>query len=443
MSLVAGRKQPIVRPQHPLRTEALRGFAPWSGAAVLLTLAATLAGSAGRWQGGWDETVAQLHNALLIVVPLATAAGCRQGGRERRRHTEELWRTAARGPLVRFLASALPIGLWMAAGYLVAAALALLATWPYAQGGRPWPTALPGDAVALAAAALIGHVAGRLVPSRLAAPLLAVAGYLGLGFALDRFGFGRSLNPAFPVPDTWVPVWWQPVAMAVWAGGLAAAAVLVHTLRRRSTALLPLAAAAAAGALLVQTGDGLWHDDPVARRQVCDTSTTPAVCVNARYAGLLPQVTDALSGITGRLKGVRNLPVRWEDHPGSPRPDEAELPMLTPFGRSVVRGRLTDPQQYAWEAVAALRLRGDCRERTNARVLRADDAVENHLAPNPLRKAFDDEDARGDEAHRAELRKRRAARARLAAMDEEERRTWLSAYFAARGACDLGGVPEL
>ncbi|MFG2884037.1 hypothetical protein ACGFYV_17365 [Streptomyces sp. NPDC048297] len=41
------------RAPHPLRAEALRGFAPFAGAAVLLTLGVTLAGSADRWQGGW------------------------------------------------------------------------------------------------------------------------------------------------------------------------------------------------------------------------------------------------------------------------------------------------------------------------------------------------------------------------------------------------------
>ncbi|MFF3464455.1 hypothetical protein [Streptomyces sp. NPDC002619] len=430
---------------HPLRAEAVRGFAPWAGAAVVLTLGVLLAGSSARWQGGWAETAAELHNAQLIVVPLAAAAGCWQGGRERRRRTGELLTTAVRAPLTRFLASALPAALWVAAGQLVAAGLALLATWPYAHGDRPHLALLPADLVASAAAVLAGHVVGRAVPSRLAAPLLAMAGYVGLGIlAVSREGSGRHLNPAFPVGDTSVPVWWQPAAMAVWTAGPAAAAVLAYTVRRRTSALLPLAAATAAGALLVQTGDGLWHSDPLARRQVCDTSVTPAICVNARYSGLLPQVTEALSGITGKLEGVRNLPVRWEDRPGEPRADEAQLPMLTPLGWSLVRGRLTDPEQYAREAVGSLQLRGDCLEKQlDARVLRVDDAVQAYLAPSPLQKALDDADARGDEAHRAELRKRLAARARLASMSDEERRDWLSAYMAARGSCRPSEVPAL
>ncbi|MFF5531722.1 hypothetical protein ACFY71_04480 [Streptomyces cinerochromogenes] len=432
------------RAPHPLRAEALRGFAPWAGAAVLLSFGAMLAGTADRWQGGWAETATETHTAMLITLPLAAAAGCWQGGRERRRRTEELWRTTVRPPLARLLAAALPVALWVAAGYLVTAALALLATWPYAQGDHPHPALLPGDTVAMAAGALAGHVLGRTVPTRLAAPLLAMAGYVGLGvLSADGPDVGRPLSPATSLAVGELPVWWQPWAMAVWTGGLACAAALAYAARSRVTALLPLAAALAAGALLVQAGDGLWHTDPLARRQVCDTSTTPAVCVNARYAGMLPQVGDALSGVTGKLAGVRNLPARWADHDGALRADEARLPAITPLGWSAVRGRLTDPEQFAWEAVAALE-GDDCPERTlTARVLGADDAVEHYLAPTRVRKALDEDDARGDRTRRAELRERRALRARLAGMAEDERRDWLSAYFAARAACDPKGVPAL
>lgn len=451
MTLVAEKKRehrpratvPARASRHPLRAEFLRGFAPWVGAAILLMIAAAMAGRAGQWQGGWAETRDNLRTtAGLLCVPLAAAAGCWQGGREHRRGTEELMATAVRGPLARCLASALPVALWATAGYLVAAVLALLATWPYAMGDGPHATALLADATAVTAAALVGHVVGRRVTWRLAAPLLAVVGYVGLGILSFKAKSLVHLSPVHDGPVHAVAVWWQPLAMAVWTGGLAAAAVLAHAARRRATALLPLAAAAAAGALLVQTGDGLWHTSPLARRQVCDTSTTPQICVNARYEEMLPQVKDALSGLTGRLEGVRNLPVRFEDRLGGSRPDEAELPMLTPIGWSVVRGRLTDPQRYTWEAGMALYNRLDCEE-VDPEVDRTDDAVEHYLAPRPSAEHFDEVHARGTEADRAELKARKEARARLRAMGDEERRAWLSAYFATAGDCDPGKVPAL
>ncbi|MFI2374322.1 hypothetical protein ACH5AO_04510 [Streptomyces sp. NPDC018964] len=433
-----------LRALHPLRAEAVRGFAPWAGVAMTLTLVVALAAGSERWQGGWAETRDQVHTtAMLLGVPLALAAGCWQGGRERRRGTGELLATAVRGRTAAFLASALPVALWLVAGYAVATALALLATWYCAMGDRPRLGTPLADAAVVACAALTGQVVGRLVAWRLAAPLLAAAGYVVLGVAgYGDPGSAGHLSPFTDHPSASVPVWWQPLVTVAWTGGLTAAAVLAYTARRRTLALLPLVAAAAAGTLLVQTGDGLWRTDPLARRQVCDASTTPQICVNARYEKLLPQITEALSGMTGRLEGVENLPVRFEDRPGRPGPDEVELPMITPIGWSVVRGRLTDPEEYAWAAGMTLQGRGECDE-VAPRVAAADDAVEYHLAPSPLRRRFDEQYARGSAAERAALGERLAARERLASMGEEERRAWLSAYFATRGECDAKGVPAL
>ncbi|RZU37424.1 hypothetical protein EV284_2593 [Streptomyces sp. BK022] len=413
---------------HPLRPEVLRGFAPWAGAAVLLVLSVLLTASADTWQGGWAETAAQLHHSLLIGLPLAAAAGCRQGGRERRRRTEELWGTAVRPPLTRLLASALPVALWVAVGYLVAVTAASLATWPYSVGDSPRLTLVPGDAAALAAAALAGHLAGRAVSTPLAAPLLGVAGYVGLGLAA---GQEWALDPASYLAANVLPLWWQPLAMALWTLGLALALTLAQAARRRATALLPLAVALAA-ALPLSAGNGPWRPDPLTHRQVCDTSTVPVICVNARYSGLLPEVRAALSGVTGKLRGVHGLPARWSDQDAESA-DAAPLPTLAPFGWSVVRGRLTDPEQYAWEAVMSLR--GECGDGPE-RIL-ADDAVEAYLAPNPRQRHFD------ALAPTGRRRAYRAARAKLAGMDEERRRAWLSAYFSARNSCDDGAVPSL
>ncbi|WP_328871422.1 hypothetical protein OHT76_15585 [Streptomyces sp. NBC_00287] len=444
MSLVAERTERTRPLTHPLRPEFLRGFAPMAGAAVLLTLAVALAVPAESWQGGWKETRAHVHTAAqLLGVPMALAAGCWQGGRERRRRTTELMATAVRGSLARFLASALPVALWTAVGHLVAAALALLATWYCATGDSPYLLVPLVDTVVVGCAALAGAVVGRMLPWRPAAPSLAVAAYVTLGvLAYGSAGALGHLSPIAHDSGHKVPVWWQPLATATWMGGLALAAVLAHAARRRATAALPLAAAIAAGALLVQTGDGLVRTNPVARHQVCDTSTTPQICVNARHEKLLPQITEALSGLTGRLEGVQNLPLRFEDRPGRSRADEVQLPMLTPFGSNVVRGRLADPERYAWEAGMMLIGRAWC-DRTDPVVGRTDRAVEHYLAPSPAEAHFDEIDAKGDKARRVEFKAQQQARARLLAMSEEERRSWLSEYFATADECDPSGVPTL
>jgi hypothetical protein len=434
MTLVAERPRVT---EHPLRPEVRRGFAPWAGGAVLLTLLVALAVPAETWQGGWAETRNRTHTAaVLLGIPLAFAAGCRQGGRERRCRTGELMETSVRGPLPRFLASALPVALWVAAGHLAAAALALLATWYCATGDSPYLVVPLADSLVLGCAALAGQVGGRVLPWRLTAPLLATAAYVLLGtLSYDGRGTLAPLSPLLETADHQVPVWWQPMVTVAWVGGLAAAAVLAHAARRRVTALLPLTAATAAAVLLVQTGDeGLARTNPIALRQVCDTSTTPQICVNERYEELLPAIRDALSGLTGRLEGVRNVPVRFADGPGKARADEVRLPMVTPLGRSVVRGELTDPRRYAWEAGMMLIGRADC-DRTDPALGRVDDAVEYYLAPSPMRDHFDGLDPDVDAKKRT--------RARLLAMADEDRRAWLSEYFATTDVCDPKAAPAL
>ncbi|RFC74272.1 hypothetical protein [Streptomyces sp. AcE210] len=436
------------RPRHPVRAELLRGFAPWSGLAALLSVGGLMVSKAAQWQGSWPETMSNLHlTAAVLAVPLALAAGAWQGGRERRTRMGELRASMPRGPLAQFLVCALPVALWVTAGYALAAAGSLLASLPYTSAGHPLPLVLLGDALTVGACALLGHVAGRTVPWRLAAPVLALGGYVLVGLALTADSAVRFVGPAggFPLGSSRVPVWWQPLVFALWGSGLALTAVLAHAARRRATALVPLAAALAAAGVLVQSGDSMWQRDPLIQRQVCDDSA-PRVCVSAAYPGMLPEVSDALSGLMGRLDGVQNLPVRFEDLPGRPHGDEAELPDLTPLGWGVVRGELTDPRQYAWEAARKL-VRDDCPtlKAQDARIGRTDEAVLRWLAPNPLWEQIHSAEARGDKQRRAAYRADEAALDHLEAMSPETRRAWLSRYFATARDCapDPKEVPSL
>ncbi|MFG3366622.1 hypothetical protein ACGF0K_16765 [Streptomyces sp. NPDC048156] len=439
------------RPHHPLRAELLRGFAPWSGIAALLSVGGLMASKAAQWQGSWPGTMSNLHlAAAALAVPLALAAGAWQGGRERRTRMGELRASMPRGPLAQFLVCALPVALWVTAGYALAAVGSLLASLPYTSAGHPLPLVLLGDALTAGASALLGHVAGRLVPWRLAAPVLALSGYVLFGLASTADSAIRFVGPAggLPLGSTTVPVWWQPLVFALWGSALALTAVLAHAARRRATALVPLVAALAAAVVLVQSGDSMWQRNPLTQRQVCDEST-PRICVSAAYPGMLPKVSDALSGLMGRLDGVQNLPVRFENLPGRPHEDEAELPDLTPLGWGVVRGELTDPQQYAWEAAQNL-VRDDCPmpKDQDPRIGRTDQAVTRWLAPSRLQEQIRDQNLvvhRGDKKRLAEDRADEAALDHLKAMSPETRRAWLSRYFATARDCapDPKEVPSL
>ncbi|MFF3320682.1 hypothetical protein [Streptomyces sp. NPDC002889] len=436
---------------HPLRSELRRGFAPWAGLAFSATVGIAMAMKAPQWQGSWGATQADLHIAsTLLGGPLAAAAGCWHGGRERRRRTDELRASAARGTLAQFLMASLPVAAWIAAAYAVVAAGVFAATWPYASASRPLLSPALADAAFLVAMTLLGHVVGRLVAWRPAAPALAVCGYLALGVPTYGTAGIRHLSPA-SASDTGdlLPVWWQPLAATVWVAGLAAAAVLACAASRKYTALLPLTAAAVAAVLITQTGDRMWRDDPLAHQQVCDTSVRPHICVSALYPGLLPEVKAALSGLTQRLEGVENLPVRFEDLAGEPKPDEAQLPMLTPMGWTLVRGELTDPERYAGEAAAALAAGDPCEARLgDERASRVDSTVADWLGPSRVRDTIERDSLRwaqqnGDKKVVAGIEADGAARARLASMGDDERRAWLSRYFATADSCDPKQVPAL
>ncbi|WP_257004754.1 hypothetical protein [Streptomyces sp. Tue6028] len=380
--------------------------------------------------------------AGIIGAPFALAAGAWQGGRECRLRMTELRASTVRTPLVQLLTAALPLACWLAAAYLTATAGALLACAPYASAGGPMPLVHAGTALSLAACAVLGHTAGRVAPFRLTAPVLAVCGYVVAGITTNHRSDLRYLTfaPVGFLGDAKLAVWWYPALSAAWVVGLAAAAVLAQAAYRRAGALLPLAVALVAAVLLVRTGDGLLRDNPLIHRQVCDDSTTPRVCVNATHPGLLPEVTHALSDLTGRLKGVQNLPVRFEDAGRSPRQDEAQLPILTPFGWNAVRGKVTDPERYAWEAVQAL-VRQDCGELPSERIQVTDEAVLRWLAPDSVSEGIREEyvaQARqhGDTEELARFRAQDEAYAHLTAMTDGERRTWLSGYFATATQCD-------
>ncbi|MER5397604.1 hypothetical protein [Streptomyces sp. NPDC002599] len=428
---------------HPLRAEWLRGFAPWAATGLMLALAWTVAAKADQWQGSWGATTELLSiAAALIGVPFALAAGSWQGGRERRRRTAELRSSTARTPLVQLLAAALPLAGWLAAAHLLVVAGALAACAPYASAGKPAFTVYAGNALTIAACAVLGHTAGRAVPFRLTAPLLAIGGYVVVGALGTQRSDVRYLTLCMVhiVGDNDLAVWWYPLVSALWAAALAAAAVLALTAYRRATALLPLAAALGAAVLLVQTGDGLLRDNQLSHRQVCDTSTTPDICVNGTYPGMLPEVTRALSGLTGRLEGVQNLPVRYEDLWREPQRNEAQLPMLSPIGWSAVRGKVTDPERYAWEAAHML-VRFDCGEEPSAQRIRVTDAVVlRWLAPDPQaawNREYSMKEARqeGDTEELAWFRAEDEAYARLKAMSDGERRSWLGRYFATAAEC--------
>ncbi|WP_406284058.1 hypothetical protein [Streptomyces sp. NBC_00209] len=326
--------------------------------------------------------------------------------------------------------AALALALWAVAGYVVALAGALAATWPYAGGGGPLLSLVVVDATVLAAVALLGFAVGVLCRWRLAAPVLAALMYLVLGVPSYSESSARYLDPAVNIAlDNSLPVWWFAPAMVAWTGGLAASALTAVAARRRLAALVPLAVAAAVAPLIVSTGDGMFRADPAARHLAC-TEGTPGFCLSGRQEHLLPQVAEALSELTGQLEGVPGAPKRYVARLPLQGPDEAWMPPPNP-GWYLLRGRLQHTEDFAWQ-VAANMTRRDCPDRhsedtSGRRVGETDSAVATWLAPAGLAPGAE----KSPELHRLE------------AMPDAERRAWLGRYMTTRTSCDPSEVPAL
>ncbi|MFB7513987.1 hypothetical protein [Streptomyces sp. NPDC056144] len=376
-------------PSSALRTELRRGIGPWTAVAVALTVLIGMFRMLSYWHGRWADATNELHLVVGAVAgPLALAAGCWHGGRDRRRGTTELWESVPRSSLRRLLVAAAPSALWPVAGVLLADTVCLVSIWPNISGGRVYVELLAADAVAVGALGLLGHVAGRAIRWRLTAPLLGVVGYVVIAFGAFTQSGLRWLGPAGEHRFSWdSAVWWfAPVSMA-WTAGLACAALLAYGLRParlRPLALVPLAVAVGAATLILRLppDEGPWRPDPALIRPVCD-SGTPQVCVSALDAARLSAVSAALAPLNARLQGVPGAPARWVAGPGgASRPGDRSLPEFSPLP-----GPLTQPAAFRYEAALRLVLRscppGGIASAADERANAIHEAVVMWLAPAP------------------------------------------------------------
>ncbi|MFE0630475.1 hypothetical protein ACFW3D_26345 [Streptomyces sp. NPDC058864] len=412
------------------RTELLRGPGPWTGAVLAVTVIVAVLARRYSLFDTWTTTQAALRGAgLLLGGPLALAAGCWQGGRERRRGTGDLLASAARSPLSRALTAALPSMVWPVLGHLAATAVCLGVLLPYASYGHPAWDLAAADAVALGAMGALGFAAGRALPWRFTAPLLAIAGYLLLAIGAYAESGAALLSPAYAGPGGDVAVWWAAPVAAVWYAGPAAAALLAGHARRRVLAVLPLVVAVAAASVLYRSGDGVWRPDPAASALVCDEGT-PAVCVRAVHGSALPAVRAVVDRIDARLDGVPGAPVRYREGGTGGAIPAGEVRFELYAG--VFRGRLGDDGMLYRDFVYAVTSTVPCeRERTDTRAYANEYAAQEWLRLG--RPLFP--------ADRAGNRLARAAAERLRAMTPDDRRAWLGRYLAGVRACDTGAVP--
>lgn len=293
-----------------LRTELLRGTAPAAAAVFAVAGPVMLFNETEYWVGRWGPLAEYIRVMLLVLGPVAVAAGAWQAGRERRRRIAEQLTATPRPHWQPVLVgwATVTLGLW--AGLLLtwlsgAVLVAPIATY----GGRSWWLTLGVGFVALAAACALGIVAGRHVGGWFAAPAAGVVSYVGLGvvtYAGTSHGW-PWLSPTLGNARQGVQYLAADFQLlqAFWLAAVAATLLVAMSAGRTWLAAAP-AAVAVAAAVPIVTGPGYdrWQADPDATEQVCAGGRGPEVCLATVNAFLLDDVTPPVREALAQWDGV-------------------------------------------------------------------------------------------------------------------------------------------
>jgi hypothetical protein len=278
----------------------VRRFGLPGAALIVLVGAVALYLARGDWSIGWMALAMTQRSYLMLLSPLALAAGAWLALREHRANVAELFAGTPRPRRQRILLTLTAVG--GSAGLAYVLVLAVTAPW-IASTARYLPGAVSGvvavGVLATVASAWLGLALGRLVPRPVTAPVLGVAGFLAilavpLGFRAERLAFLSSPAWGMELFSEYQTVPAQAsAAQAVLAVAVAVAAAMLVAAghwRTRVAALLPVALGVALSAGIMPRDHGRITFDPVAQQLVC-TDDTPRVCVSRVHAGLLDEVT--------------------------------------------------------------------------------------------------------------------------------------------------------
>ncbi|MDM4720227.1 hypothetical protein QTQ03_11810 [Micromonospora sp. WMMA1363] len=330
-----------------LRVELRRSAAAGALLALLVAGAVLLYTAPQRWSAGWMPLAMIQREYLVLLWPLALAAGAWQARREHRSRVAELFASTARPRAQRILPILGAMGVAVGCGYLAVAAVAvprIIDTASYLPGSVFTVVAVGG--LAMIAAAWLGLAVGRFVPSVVTAPVLAVAGIallLVIPAAMRRTGtewLAMVLSPMYGMgqyTDYQTVTGRVSLAQAIWLTALAGAAVVLlasGSWRSRVAALLPAALGVALATVVAPRGDAfVAHPiDPVAQEHVC-AQGSPRVCVSRVHAGLLPEVTPLARQALSMLAKLPDPPTAAHEdtttyHPDTSPPRRADTVLI-------------------------------------------------------------------------------------------------------------------
>ena len=310
----------------------------------------------------WTSRSNDVQSTVQAIGPFVAGTAAWTAYRERRRAVSDLLASTPYPALARWLATWSATAAWAVLCYAANAGVVFAITVGQATWGRPvlWPV-LSGLTSVLACAVL-GFVAGKMLPGRLTAPLVAIGTFAAMAammqWALVGGRLGR-LSPIYPSigesPFFRVDPSLAQAQALCYLGVAAAAGGLLALHRRRDTraARLRGGALAAAGLALVGTAAGLAYRSPVgdfgrtgrepsaavpvAYRPVCAGSPLP-ICVHPAFRRELAALEAALSPVAAPLAGTPAMPT------GVAQSDPDGGLLAFGFGNYQLRGDTIVPQ---------------------------------------------------------------------------------------------------
>lgn len=279
----------------------------------------------------WLSRSNDVQSSVQAMGPFVAGVAAWMAAREHRRDIGDLLTGTPYPRLMRWLATWVATIGWAVLSYAAVAAAMFAITTRQASWGHPvvWPV-LSG-LTSLLACAVLGFVAGRLLPGRFTAPLAAIGVFVTMAasmeWALTGHWLGR-LSPIYPSirespffptdPSLAVAQIVCYLGVMTTAGGLPALSVrdAAPTMRRGGVA------AATVGALLIAAATLLVYRSPVgdlgrttqhppkavlAYTPVCATDPLP-ICVHPAFRAELPALETALAPIAAPLTGTPAMP---------------------------------------------------------------------------------------------------------------------------------------
>ncbi len=271
----------------------------------------------------WPDSSQAIRATITIVGPLAAGITAWMAGRDRRRKIGDLLTTMPCPAPARNLATWSGTALWTVGAYMTAGAILLGLTAWNATGGSPVPF-LPIITVGIIAVIMhtaFGYLAGHYLPSRFAAPLIAVLLFVGQAVPAYSSRSIKHLSPIMDFVDSDVFYGLRhdlSIPKAVWLLGLAGAALALVALRGRGT--WPVWSALAVTMIVASTGAGMLLTVQPAEsagqavipyQPVCQDGAI-TVCVHPAYRKMLPETADIINRLAQPLAGLPGVPTRAE-----------------------------------------------------------------------------------------------------------------------------------